>query len=93
MTDLARPDRPNIADKLSVIFMGSPDFAVPSLKRLAERYDVKAVFTQPPRKSGRGLKLGADRHWRCRRTARPALLLARNTERGRYTRSAGRIQG
>ena len=57
MTDLARPDRPNIADKLSVIFMGSPDFAVPSLKRLAERYDVKAVFTQPPRKSGRGLKL------------------------------------
>ena len=45
MTDLARPDRPNIADKLSVIFMGSPDFGVPSLNRLAERYDVKAVFT------------------------------------------------
>ena len=57
MTDLARPDRPNTADKLSVVFMGSPDFAVPSLKRLAERYTIKAVYTQPPRKSGRGLKL------------------------------------
>ena len=57
MTDLNRPDRPSPAGELSVVFMGSPAFAVPSLTRLAERYNVKAVYTQPPRKSGRGLKL------------------------------------
>ena len=45
------------ADSLSVIFMGSPAFSVPSLQRLADRYSVKAVYTQPPRKSGRGMKL------------------------------------
>ena len=46
-----------VADSLSVIFMGSPAFSVPSLQRLADRYSVKAVYTQPPRKSGRGMKL------------------------------------
>ena len=45
------------ADSLSLIFMGSPAFSVPSLQRLADRYSVKAVYTQPPRKSGRGMKL------------------------------------
>jgi len=37
--------------------MGTPEFAVPSLKRLIENYDVKAVFTQPDRPKGRGKKL------------------------------------
>ena len=45
------------ATSLSVVFMGSPAFSVPSLQRLADRYSVKAVYTQPPRKSGRGMKL------------------------------------
>ena len=45
------------ADCLSVVFMGSPAFSLPSLHRLADRYTVKAVYTQPPRKSGRGMKL------------------------------------
>ena len=45
------------ADSLSMVFMGSPAFSVPSLQRLADRYSVKAVYTQPPRKSGRGMKL------------------------------------
>ena len=41
-----------------IIFAGSPDFAVPSLKRLmASRHDVVAVLTQPDRPSGRGRKL------------------------------------
>ena len=57
MTDLNCPDRPGPVPKLSVVFMGSPEFAVPSLRRLTEKYDVRAVYTQPPRKSGRGLKL------------------------------------
>lgn len=37
--------------------MGTPEFAVPSLKKLIENYDVKAVFTQPDRPKGRGKKL------------------------------------
>jgi len=43
---------------LSVVFMGTPDFAVPSLAEiLANGYHVAAVYTQPPRRAGRGKKL------------------------------------
>ena len=41
---------------MRIVFMGSPDFAVPTLRRLAERHDVSAVYTQPPRPAGRGKK-------------------------------------
>ncbi|EJO5347936.1 methionyl-tRNA formyltransferase [Clostridium botulinum] len=41
----------------TIVFMGTPDFAVPSLKKLIEEYEVKAVFTQPDRPKGRGKKL------------------------------------
>lgn len=34
--------------------MGSPDFAVPSLRKLSARYGVTGVITQPDRPSGRG---------------------------------------
>lgn len=46
-----------MTQKLRLIFMGSPDFSVPSLSQLATHHDVVAVWTQPPRKSGRGMKL------------------------------------
>ncbi|EFI84651.1 methionyl-tRNA formyltransferase [Listeria grayi] len=36
-----------------IIFMGTPEFSVPVLKRLAERYDCIAVVTQPDRPVGR----------------------------------------
>lgn len=44
---------------MDIVFMGSPDFAVPSLEVLANNpvLNVKAVITQPDRKSGRGQKL------------------------------------
>ena len=43
---------------LSVVFMGTPDFAVPSLAELlANGFDVKRVYTQPPRRAGRGKQL------------------------------------
>jgi methionyl-tRNA formyltransferase len=42
---------------LRVIFMGSPDFALPSLSALAKAYDVVGVVTQPDRASGRGREL------------------------------------
>lgn len=44
-----------------VVFMGTPEFAVPSLEVLAEAgaYDIVGVFTQPDRPAGRGKKLTA----------------------------------
>ena len=43
---------------LRVVFMGTPEFAVPSLSEiLANGHEVVRVYTQPPRKSGRGQKL------------------------------------
>ncbi len=43
---------------LRVIFMGSPAFAVPTLRALlASRHQVIAIYTQPPRPAGRGQKL------------------------------------
>jgi len=40
---------------MRVVFMGSPDFAVPSLDGLVEaRHEVICVYTQPPRPAGRG---------------------------------------
>jgi len=43
---------------LRVIFMGTPDFAVPCLDMLvANQYNVVAVVTQPDRPKGRGQKL------------------------------------
>jgi methionyl-tRNA formyltransferase len=40
---------------MRIIFMGSPDFAVPSLNALVGAgHDVVAVYSQPPRPAGRG---------------------------------------
>lgn len=43
---------------MKIVFMGTPEFAVPSLKGLIENFEVCAVFTQPDRPKGRGKKLG-----------------------------------
>ncbi len=40
--------------ELRIVFMGSPDFAVPSLNALASRYSVVGVVSQPDRPAGRG---------------------------------------
>jgi methionyl-tRNA formyltransferase len=42
---------------MNIVFMGTPDFAVSSLKKLIENYNVTAVFTQPDRPKGRGNKV------------------------------------
>jgi len=40
---------------LRVVFMGTPDFAVPALQALAiAGHDIAAVYCQPPKPSGRG---------------------------------------
>jgi methionyl-tRNA formyltransferase len=41
--------------RLRIIFMGTPDFAVPTLHALHRAgHDIAAVYTQPPRPAGRG---------------------------------------
>ena len=43
---------------LRLAFMGTPDFAVPTLAELiAQGHDIAAVYSQPPRPKGRGLAL------------------------------------
>jgi methionyl-tRNA formyltransferase len=43
---------------MRIVFMGTPEFAVPSLKRLVEEgHEVVAVVTQPDRPKGRGKKM------------------------------------
>lgn len=45
---------------MKIVFMGTPDFAVPSLKALYEAgHEVQAVFCQPDKPKGRGMKLVA----------------------------------
>lgn len=39
-----------------IVFMGTPEFAVPSLKALSGLFDVVGVYAQPPRRQGRGMK-------------------------------------
>ncbi|MFT5618306.1 MAG: methionyl-tRNA formyltransferase [Arenicella sp.] len=46
---------------LRIIFMGTPDFAVPSLEKLVENgYNIVAVITAPDKPAGRGMKLQAS---------------------------------
>src|SRR5262245_45245909 len=45
--------------KLRVVFMGSPEFAVPCLEALLETEEVLAVVTQPDKPAGRGLGVQA----------------------------------
>ena len=59
----------NIKEELRIVFMGTPDFAVPILEGLIKNYKVKAVVTQPDKPVGRGgkiakspIKLLAEKH-------------------------------
>ena len=43
---------------MRVVFMGTPDFAVPTLQALIDAgHDIPAVYTQPDKPKGRGHKL------------------------------------
>ena len=45
-------------EDLKIVFMGTPDFAAASLKKLIEeKFNVIACFTNPDKPSGRGMKL------------------------------------
>lgn len=45
-----------LGSKLRIVFMGSPEFAIPCLDRLTKSHHVCAVYSQPAKKSGRGMK-------------------------------------
>ena len=43
---------------MNIVFMGTPDFAVPSLKALhSAGHEILAVVTQPDKMKGRGKKV------------------------------------
>lgn len=42
---------------MRVVFMGTPDFSVPALEKIAENHEVAAVVTQQDRPKGRGHKM------------------------------------
>ena len=42
---------------MRILFMGTPDFAIPSLSKLSEEFEVVGVITQPDRPSGRGKRV------------------------------------
>lgn len=44
---------------MKIVFMGSPEFAVPSLLALADKYEIVGVVTQPDRPKGRGRTLSS----------------------------------
>ena len=43
--------------KLRIVFMGSPDFSLPTLQALHQHHEVVGVVTQPDRPAGRGRSL------------------------------------
>ena len=46
---------------MRIVFMGTPDFASASLKKLIdEKFDIVGVFTQPDKPKGRGMELCAS---------------------------------
>lgn len=42
---------------MKLVFMGTPEFAVPSIELLAEKHDILAVITAPDKPAGRGKSL------------------------------------
>ena len=67
---------------MRIIFMGSPDFAVPTLDALVEAgHEVVAVYTQPPRPAGRG------------KAERPTAVEERAGELGIVVRSPKSLKG
>ena len=40
-----------------IIFMGTPEFSIPTLQLLNLKHEIKSVYTQPPKKKSRGQKI------------------------------------
>ena len=46
-----------VKNNLKIIFMGTPSFAVPALKKISEKHQVVLVVTREDKRQGRGKKL------------------------------------
>lgn len=58
MSEIGASQFQEVFNKKSIIFMGTPDFAVPSLRSLIDsKHHISAVFTQAPKPKGRGMKV------------------------------------
>jgi methionyl-tRNA formyltransferase len=44
---------------MRILFMGTPDFAVPTLEAVAREHEVVLVVAQPDKPAGRGMKMHA----------------------------------
>ena len=42
---------------MRIVFMGTPEYSIPSLEALNEAFEVVGVYTQPDKKSGRKMLL------------------------------------
>jgi len=47
----------SVEKKLKIVYMGTPDFSAVVLKGLLKKYEVRAIVSQPDRKSGRDGKI------------------------------------
>lgn len=56
MLDRGKTQTYGLRPKHRIVFMGSPAFAIPCLDRLIRTHRVCAVYSQPAKKSGRGMK-------------------------------------
>ena len=46
---------------LKIVFMGTPEFSVPTLKTLINnKFEILSIYTQPPKKSKRGQKINVS---------------------------------
>jgi methionyl-tRNA formyltransferase len=50
---------------MRIVFMGTPEFAVPTLEAVASRHQMAGVFTQPDKPAGRGQNLAPPPVKRC----------------------------
>ncbi len=50
-------EKVNVEKDVKIVFMGTPDFAVPILKGILGSYQVRAIITQPDKKVGRENKI------------------------------------
>jgi methionyl-tRNA formyltransferase len=75
---------------LRIVFMGTPEFAVPTLAELVgQGHDVAAVYTQPPRAGGRGMATRKSPvHEAAERLAIPVMTPGRLKEPGEADRFA-----
>ncbi len=77
------PSRPGLSERVKLVYLGTPDMAVPPLRALVDAgHDVVLVVTRVDKRRGRGsatspspvkaaaLELGLDGVARCRRRAR-----------------------